>query len=224
MTGLSERQDVIVRVLVVGADAHAENRRAPAKLALAHEGGHLGLGLDRVDGVEAGLDRFEIQAFDVGFVHHRVIDSGDLGVVAGQFRIGDQAHQNGLGTGFGQVAQGDEAAVGGLVCGNDHGLRGRAVDVVIETVARLYRGVHARYVDAPGAVVRRGGRGIVAAGYGVGIGRNKAVQAFQALHVAIGVDAVRCVGGLRAGRAGHDYQTKRAGQSRRAREEFQLFH
>ncbi len=206
---LAHADDVDFRVLVVRADAQPEDRAAEAHVRPAHIGGHLGLGLDRGDGVQLRRKRGDVELFGGLLVHHGVVERLDLDVVALQVLFRGQAQHDGLGAGFRQVAQGDERAVGGLVGGDDDLLGRRAVDVVVEAVARLDRGVHAGQVDAPCAEALGDRRGGIVARRGGGVGRDEAVQAFQALHVAIGIEAA--VGGVSRARR-HGEQGRRAGQ------------
>ena len=115
----------------------------------AHVAGHLGLGLDRRDLGEVGLERRDPRGLDRGLIHHALVQRA---IFAVRRRGGDQLLELVLAL----VVQIVERADLGLV-GGDLGLgEPRPRRIFLEVVAGLHRQVAAREVDAPRAERRMG--------------------------------------------------------------------
>ncbi len=179
-TVLADVDGVAVRILGVGLDVDAEKGSLEgADLALQQR--QLIAALHRSDGGEVGLQRLGAQGVDPGLVHEGVIERPGLhrigGVVYGR-RAGrlEDATQPPLG----DIGHDVVEAITRLVGRDLQGAQEAAVGEGPEVVTRLYAGVLALGVEAPGPGAdhrigrRRNGRGVCEGGAGGGEGQDGA--------------------------------------------------
>ena len=159
--GLAEGQDVAIGILRIVGDECAEKRAAESVRRAAHQLGQIVLRLRFLHRVEVGLDRLGVELLRGGLVQESAVNRRDLRFLgAGLHRfvrrpfVEQRVHAR-----LGQIGEDGERAVARLV-GRDL-RRGSpfAVHILEEIVARLDRTIHSFEIDAPRAVVRRGGDG-----------------------------------------------------------------
>ena len=151
--GLVQVHEVAARVLRVGGDERADQRRAALALAAAEHAGERGVVGRCGDLVEQRAQRLDPERFHPLDVHERGVEGGDAPrVVVGLL---GRALDDGAHVGLGAVAEHDEGAVLRAVVGDLVGGQPAAVDVGEQVVLRADAGVDPREVDAGAGRVRR---------------------------------------------------------------------